>query len=158
MYSVNDTSKRWVSPFGHPRIKACLTAPRGLSWPTTSFIASSCQGIHHARFVAWPHNHGLLSFSKLSASLNRDWPYGSVPNRAASGSKIPAGIAKAPWHSEWQTRRVSPWESIPGLCINPRSWLYEKLPQLVTTSYRLMHLYNLLSYSIHTFVFGMCLP
>ena len=61
MYSVSDTSKRWVSPFGHPRIKACLTAPRGLSWPTTSFIASSCQGIHHVRFVAWPYNHGLVT-------------------------------------------------------------------------------------------------
>ena len=61
MYSISDTSKRWVSPFGHPRIKACLTAPRGLSWPTTSFIASSCQGIHHVRFVAWPYNHGLFT-------------------------------------------------------------------------------------------------
>jgi hypothetical protein len=29
-----------VSPFGHPRIKARLTAPRGLSWPPTSFIGS----------------------------------------------------------------------------------------------------------------------
>ena len=29
-----------VSPFGHPRIKACLAAPRGLSQLTTSFIAS----------------------------------------------------------------------------------------------------------------------
>ena len=29
-----------VSPFGHPRIKARLTAPRGLSRPPTSFIGS----------------------------------------------------------------------------------------------------------------------
>jgi hypothetical protein len=29
-----------VSPFGNPRIKAWLTAPRGLSWPPTSFIGS----------------------------------------------------------------------------------------------------------------------
>ena len=29
-----------VSPFGYPRIKACLAAPRGLSQPTASFIAS----------------------------------------------------------------------------------------------------------------------
>ena len=36
-----------VSPFGHPRIKACLGAPRGLSHPATSFIVSLCQGIHH---------------------------------------------------------------------------------------------------------------
>ena len=36
-----------VSPFGHPRIKACLPAPRGLSQVTTSFFGSYCQGIHH---------------------------------------------------------------------------------------------------------------
>ena len=36
----------WVSPFGHPRITARLTAPRGLSRPPTSFIGSWCQGIH----------------------------------------------------------------------------------------------------------------
>ena len=38
----------WVSPFGHPRITARLTTPRGLSRPTTSFIGSWCQGIHRA--------------------------------------------------------------------------------------------------------------
>ena len=37
-----------VSPFGHPRIQARLTAPRGLSQPPTSFIGFRCQGIHHA--------------------------------------------------------------------------------------------------------------
>ena len=35
-----------VSPFGDPRIKARLAAPRGLSQPATSFIASWRQGIH----------------------------------------------------------------------------------------------------------------
>ena len=42
----------WVSPFGHPRITARLTAPRGLSQPPTSFIGSWCQGIHHVPFIA----------------------------------------------------------------------------------------------------------
>lgn len=37
-----------VSPFGHPRINARLTAPRGITQPPTSFIGSQCQGIHHA--------------------------------------------------------------------------------------------------------------
>ncbi len=36
-----------VSPFGNPRIKARLPAPRGLSQAATSFIACSRQGIHH---------------------------------------------------------------------------------------------------------------
>ena len=43
---------RRVSPFGHPRIKACLTAPRGFSQPAASFIASWCQGIHRAPVYA----------------------------------------------------------------------------------------------------------
>ena len=33
-----------VSPFGHPRINACLRAPRGFSHATTSFIACDRQG------------------------------------------------------------------------------------------------------------------
>jgi hypothetical protein len=37
---------RRVTPFGHPRIKACEAAPRGFSQPTTSFVASRCLGIH----------------------------------------------------------------------------------------------------------------
>src|SRR6266550_1967083 len=36
-----------VSPFGNPRIKARLPAPRGLSQAATSFIACCRQGIHH---------------------------------------------------------------------------------------------------------------
>ena len=35
-----------VSPFGNPRITACLSTPRGISQITTSFIGSWCQGIH----------------------------------------------------------------------------------------------------------------
>src|SRR5574341_2358182 len=42
-----------VSPFGNPRIKAWLAAPRGLSQPPTSFIASQSQGIHRMPLVAW---------------------------------------------------------------------------------------------------------
>ena len=43
--------KRWVSPFGNLRIRACLSASRSLSQITTSFIASDCQGIHRVRLV-----------------------------------------------------------------------------------------------------------
>ena len=42
-----------VSPFGHPRIKAWSTAPRGFSQPPTSFIGIWRQGIHRWLFVAW---------------------------------------------------------------------------------------------------------
>ena len=52
-----------VSPFGHPRITARLTAPRGLSRSTTSFIGSWCQGIHRAPLKTWPQrcSHPLFS-------------------------------------------------------------------------------------------------
>ena len=35
-----------VSPFGNLRIRACLAAPRSLSQPAASFVASRHQGIH----------------------------------------------------------------------------------------------------------------
>jgi hypothetical protein len=43
-----------VSPFGHPRIKARLAAPRGFSQPPTSFFGSWCQGIHRVPLLTWP--------------------------------------------------------------------------------------------------------
>jgi hypothetical protein len=45
---------RWVTPFGHPRITARLTTPRGLSRPPTSFIGSRCQDIHHVPLHTYP--------------------------------------------------------------------------------------------------------
>jgi hypothetical protein len=48
--------KRWVSPFGYPRIKACLSAPRGFSQTSASFIAFCRQGIHRVRLVTWSYN------------------------------------------------------------------------------------------------------
>src|SRR3954462_5750127 len=46
-----------VSPFGDPRIKARLSAPRGLSQITTSFFGSRCQGIHRLLLETWPHEY-----------------------------------------------------------------------------------------------------
>ena len=43
--------KKWVSPFRDLRVKGCLPPIRSLSQATTSFIASSCQGIHRVRLV-----------------------------------------------------------------------------------------------------------
>jgi hypothetical protein len=42
-----------VSPFGHPRINAWSTAPRGFSQSPTSFIGSRRQGIHRWLLLAW---------------------------------------------------------------------------------------------------------
>ena len=41
-----------VAPFGNPRIKACLAAPRGFSQLATSFFAYSRQGIHRVPLIA----------------------------------------------------------------------------------------------------------
>jgi hypothetical protein len=50
----------WVSPFGHPRIKAWSTAPRGFSQSPTSFIGSRRQGIHRWLFIAWKNISKML--------------------------------------------------------------------------------------------------
>ena len=68
-----------VSPFGNPRIKAWLTAPRGLSWPPTSFIGSWYQGIHRAPLKTWPQM--LASTVQFS---NNDQPPTTPPLRASS--------------------------------------------------------------------------
>ena len=40
-----------VSPFGNPRIKALLAAPRGFSQPHTTFFGFWCQGIRHLHLI-----------------------------------------------------------------------------------------------------------
>ncbi len=47
----------WVSPFGHPRITARLTTPRGLSRPPTSFIGSWYQGIHRTPLTTYNNTY-----------------------------------------------------------------------------------------------------
>ena len=54
-----------VSPFGHPRIKAHLAAPRGLSQLVTSFIGSRRQGIHRWLFVAWKNKDARARYAIL---------------------------------------------------------------------------------------------
>ena len=56
-----------VSPFGHPRIEAWSAAPRGFSQPPTSFIGSTCQGIHRWLFVAWKNYFKIEYFEDARA-------------------------------------------------------------------------------------------
>ena len=51
-YTILEHDLQRVSPFGNPRIKACLAAPRGLSQLATSFIDFRCQGIRRRPLVA----------------------------------------------------------------------------------------------------------
>ena len=41
-----DLPSRWVSPFGHSRVKGCLEPHRDFSHPATSFFGFLCRGIH----------------------------------------------------------------------------------------------------------------
>jgi hypothetical protein len=71
-----------VSPFGDPRIKAWLTAPRGLSQPPTSFIGIWRQGIHRWLFLAWEFL--LALFARCSCSLCSSQGTGRSPVKCAS--------------------------------------------------------------------------
>jgi hypothetical protein len=77
-----------VSPFGNPRIKAWLTAPRGLSWPPTSFIGSWYQGIHRAPLKTWPQ----MLASTVQFSNNDQPPI--TPNPSDSSALGPAPKAR----------------------------------------------------------------
>ena len=76
-----------VSPFGHPRIKACLAAPRGLSQLTTSFIGSRRQGIHRWLFVAWKNKDARARYAIIKGRKVRNKaphtevaePWGALP-------------------------------------------------------------------------------
>jgi hypothetical protein len=91
-----------VSPFGHPRIDAWSTAPRGLSQSPTSFFGFRRQGIHRWLFVAWrtkmlvlamefsrrpgartlPEN-GTETVRRTSRPARRSPPFGDVGLRPA---------------------------------------------------------------------------
>src|SRR3954470_13260561 len=86
-----------VSPFGHPRITARLTAPRGLSRPPTSFIGSWCQGIHHAPLTTWPQmlastmhkstnneNHRTAHTAPMPSDTQQRAPTPTQPNSQAT--------------------------------------------------------------------------
>lgn len=68
-----------VSPFGHPRINAQLTTPRGISQSPTSFIGSSCQGIHRAPLTHNTKNasdeHCKTVFNQILTKLHQKRRY-----------------------------------------------------------------------------------
>jgi hypothetical protein len=81
-----------VSPFGHPRIKARLTTPRGLSRPPTSFIGSWYQGIHRAPLKTWPQM--LASTVQFS---NNNQPQKTGPRKRPTGHSLTTQ-QRAPHH------------------------------------------------------------
>ena len=51
-HGITPHYRRWVSPFGNPRITGYSTPTRGLSQSFTPFIDSWCQGIHRVPFLS----------------------------------------------------------------------------------------------------------
>ena len=121
-----------VSPFGHPRIKARLTAPRGLSWPPTSFIGSWCQGIHRAPLKTWPQ----MLASTVQFSSN-DQPPITPPLQASSlGPAFEGSLAAIP--SDTQQRAQYP-EFNRFVFHAPRSSTYDPVEPPVLNSQRSTH-------------------
>ena len=72
-----------VSPFGHPRITARLTAPRGISQPPTSFIGSQCQGIHHAPLNTYNTKPKNEFFRKIAHQHTQQQPTPEGPSHTS---------------------------------------------------------------------------
>ena len=111
-----------VSPFGHPRIKAWLTTPRGLSWPPTSFIGSWCQGIHRAPLKTWPQMlASTVQFSNNDQppiTPNLSWSALGPATEEIPFPQTPNSVPGTPDHSPPVPRRSSTgktsWSSAPN--------------------------------------------
>ena len=83
-----------VSPFGHPRIEARSTAPRGFSQSPTSFIGSRRQGIHRWPFVAWKIRNTKRCSCSLCNSQGTTTPGSEDPGNPNGGCD-PRGSSSA---------------------------------------------------------------
>lgn len=93
-----------VSPFGHPRINARLTAPRGISQPPTSFIGSQCQGIHHAPLNTY-NTKPKMSF-KRNCTSTHNRPKGLL--RARCSQPLSTNQTPHPTTKDGATTRLPP--------------------------------------------------
>jgi hypothetical protein len=93
----------WVSPFGHPRIKAWSAAPRGFSQPPTSFIGSRRQGIHRWHFVAWKNKDARARYAILKGRARRT---PTTEGRRLDGLLEPSVGEQRTWRTEQRTVRL----------------------------------------------------
>ena len=98
-----------VSPFGHPRITARLTAPRGISQPPTSFIGSQCQGIHHAPLNTYKHKN---QFEKRNCTSTNKAP---TTGTSSARCSQPLSTNQTPHPTTKAGRQHAPRTSRPGL-------------------------------------------
>ena len=117
-----------VSPFGNPRIKAWLTAPRGLSWPPTSFIGSWCQGIHRAPLKTWPQ----MLASTVQFSNNTQQP---VPEEETTPS-FPIIVADKTLACSLRTQQCTDITTAEGHSGPSRAVMTVSVPPMSTTGLR----------------------
>ena len=108
-----------VSPFGHPRIHARLTAPRGISQPPTSFIGSQCQGIHHAPLNTYNDNYKPIWKNCTSCTQNPTPPQKEEPNPARSMLATTIHKSNTTPHHQRRGDNQSP-EAHPGRPCHPQ--------------------------------------
>jgi hypothetical protein len=111
-----------VSPFGHPRIEAWSTAPRGFSQSPTSFIGIRRQGIHRWHFLAWNFSSKRCSCS-LSNSQGAHWTLHRGPGAA---SQTRRRDNTAGFHRRCdRTFKTEQRKDRPSLCITDEDKSYE---------------------------------
>ena len=89
MYSVHDTPKGWVAPFGHPGIKACSRLPRDFrsvprpSSPPGAKASTRCPShtqtkTHHAQEPSTPLTHASQHRRTHQSPQSHGKPYPSL--------------------------------------------------------------------------------
>ena len=110
-----------VSPFGHPRITARLTAPRGLSQPPTSFIGSWCQGIHRAPLKTWPQRCSRpLCSSQGTGDDNDGSPRGRPACSARPSGSFGGSMCRTARIRRAKTPEGFPFPQDPTACLRNR--------------------------------------
>ena|SRR5690606_20557493 len=133
---------RRVSPFGHPRIKAWLAAPRGFSQPPTSFIASRRLGIHRTPFPAWSpyssHTRAATHAGQRAVlappSPHVPFPYARLGRRCGCRSRLPPAppCLGARTRMDPHARKVA-FAGLRPACspaaTRERGWIHQALPK-----------------------------
>ena len=105
-----------VSPFGHPRIHARLTAPRGISQPPTSFIGSQCQGIHHAPLNTYNTKNQKIHQKNSKLHINKHTHHTQPPTEPRAHMRArcsqPLSTNQTP-HPTTKARQRQPTQSYP---------------------------------------------
>ena len=102
-----------VSPFGHPRITASSSTPRGLTQTATSFFGPSCQGIHRTPLT--PTKNNKIKHNKHTVHCHTQ----PTKSHASKDARIHYTIPKHHTNTPHTNTKVSAYEGSTG--IEPKS-------------------------------------